>query len=148
MQIRNPIYTATGNIDCEIEHPQFGWIPFTASKDDPEEHGRLIYAAALEIGPGPYVPAPPDLATFTAAIDAHVEQQARAWSYNSAAHLASYATSTVPQWSAEASAFVAWRDAAWLAALAMLDAVQAGGDMPDSPAAFIATLPVITRPTE
>jgi hypothetical protein len=59
MEIRKPIYTATGNIDCEIEHPHFGWIPFTASPDDAEEHGRVIYAAALEMDPAPYVAAPP-----------------------------------------------------------------------------------------
>jgi hypothetical protein len=57
MQIRNPIYTNDGRIDCQIEHPDFGWIPFTAAADDVEEHGRLIYAAALEMGPAPYVPA-------------------------------------------------------------------------------------------
>jgi hypothetical protein len=51
MQIRNPIYTATGNIDCEVEHPQFGWIPFTASPDDVEPHGQEVYTEALAMGP-------------------------------------------------------------------------------------------------
>jgi hypothetical protein len=32
-----------GRVDCEIEHPVFGWIPFTASPNDPEYHGRVIY---------------------------------------------------------------------------------------------------------
>lgn len=30
-------------IDCEIEHPVFGWIPFTASPDDVEAHGRELF---------------------------------------------------------------------------------------------------------
>ena len=30
MQIRNPIYTSFGSIDCEIDHPVYGWIPYTA----------------------------------------------------------------------------------------------------------------------
>jgi len=30
MQIRNPIYTSFGGIDCEIDHPIYGWIPYTA----------------------------------------------------------------------------------------------------------------------
>jgi hypothetical protein len=34
--------------DCEIEHPQFGWIPFTADKNDVEPHGREIYEALLQ----------------------------------------------------------------------------------------------------
>ena len=97
----------------------------------------------------PYVDPATILATFTDAIDAHIEAQARAWSYNSAAHLASYVASTVPQWAAEAQAFVAWRDAVWLAALTLLADVQAGeAEPPADPAAFIATLPALVRPTE
>ena len=54
MEIRNPVYNAFGTIDCEINHPQFGWIPFTASPDDRPD----IYDAALAMGPTPYVPPP------------------------------------------------------------------------------------------
>lgn len=43
---RNPRFTETGAIDVEIEHPQYGWIPFTATKDDTEIHGREIFEAA------------------------------------------------------------------------------------------------------
>jgi hypothetical protein len=50
MQARNPQYTADGRIDCEIEHPVYGWIPFTASADDSEKHGREIFAALVEAG--------------------------------------------------------------------------------------------------
>jgi hypothetical protein len=46
MKIRNAKYNQFGTIDCEIEHPVYGWIPFTASPDDVEEHGRQIYAEA------------------------------------------------------------------------------------------------------
>lgn len=58
MDIRNPIFTADNRIDCEIEHPNFGWIPFTADPNDVEQHGRDIYEMALAMGPAPYV-APP-----------------------------------------------------------------------------------------
>ena len=30
---------------CQLNHPQFGWIPFTAAGYDTEEHGREIFAA-------------------------------------------------------------------------------------------------------
>lgn len=60
MQIRNPVFTADGRIDCEIEHPQWGWIPFTADPNDIEQHGRDIHAAALAMGPAPYVAPEPD----------------------------------------------------------------------------------------
>jgi len=57
--IRNPVYNAVGGIDCEIEHPLLGWIPFTASAADPEIQGRLVYVQALAMGPAPYVAPPP-----------------------------------------------------------------------------------------
>jgi len=34
-----------GRFDCEIKHPNFGWIPFTATPDDVEPHGRAIWQA-------------------------------------------------------------------------------------------------------
>lgn len=55
MNIRNPIFTADNRIDCEVEHPHFGWIPFTADPNDVEQHGRDIYEMALAMGPAAYV---------------------------------------------------------------------------------------------
>ena len=55
MNIRNPIFTADGRIDCEIEHLIYGWIPFTADPNDIEQHGRDIYAAAMDMRPAEYV---------------------------------------------------------------------------------------------
>ena len=34
MNFRNAKYIKNGWIDCEIEHPKFGWIPFTCDPDD------------------------------------------------------------------------------------------------------------------
>lgn len=77
-------------------------------------------------------PVPPEEAEgfFARAIDAHIEAQARALRYNSAAHLAGYASSTVPAWAAEAAAFIAWRDACWIAALALLAQATTSGEVP------------------
>ena len=47
MIARNMKFTNDGCIDCEINHSDYGWIPFTASPNDPEEHGRNIHAACL-----------------------------------------------------------------------------------------------------
>lgn len=58
MEIRNPRFNRLGTVDCEVLHQKFGWLPFTASPDDVEPHGREIYAQALAMGPAPYV-APP-----------------------------------------------------------------------------------------
>lgn len=80
-------------------------------------------------------------AEITAAIDAFVETQARRLGYNSAAHCASYVASTVPDWAAEAQAFVAWRDAVWLAAFTGLSEVAAGKPLPSVEEA-VARLPL------
>lgn len=63
--IRNPVFNAYGTIDCEVEHPQFGWIPFTASLDDVEKHGRDIYEVAFTMSPAPYVePVPEEVVSY------------------------------------------------------------------------------------
>jgi hypothetical protein len=58
MDIRNPIYTKDGQIDCEINHPIYGWVPFTADQNDIEDHGRKIYNKALAMSPAEYVESP------------------------------------------------------------------------------------------
>ncbi len=82
---------------------------------------------------------------IAAAIDARIEAQARALGYNSAAHIAGYVNSTVPQWAAEAQAFVAWRDAVWLAAFEQRSAF-AKDPATAPPEALIATLPAWRSP--
>ncbi|AYD01747.1 hypothetical protein [Neorhizobium sp. NCHU2750] len=48
MNFKNAVFCAeNAKIDMEIEHPIYGWIPFTADPNDVEQHGRDLYAAAL-----------------------------------------------------------------------------------------------------
>lgn len=47
LNVRRPIHTQGGFIDLEINHPDYGWIPFTASPDDVEAYGRGLYEMAL-----------------------------------------------------------------------------------------------------
>ena len=59
MHGRNARFLANGWIDCEIDHPLWGWIPFTAN---PEDQGAGFDVAALHrvlIAGGdvaPYIP--------------------------------------------------------------------------------------------
>lgn len=57
---RNPVWANPENtlIDCEIEHSKYGWIPFTASPNDTEQHGRDIFSVLSQNYVGAYV-APP-----------------------------------------------------------------------------------------
>lgn len=64
------------------------------------------------------------VAMYSRAVDARVESRARELSYNGAAHLASYVTSTVQDWANEAQAFVEWRDSVWLYALSVYETAQ------------------------
>lgn len=47
LNVRNPKYNQHGTIDCEVEHPEYGWIPFTASPEDTVGQGKEIYDKAL-----------------------------------------------------------------------------------------------------
>ena len=55
MEARNIRYIEDGRIDCEIDHPKFGWLPFTASPDDVEEFGRLMFDELKDVAQ-PYQP--------------------------------------------------------------------------------------------
>jgi len=64
MEIKNPQWVDSGStmIDMEINHPEFGWIPFTANPNDVEALGRALYAEAVAGAFGPiaeYVPLTP-----------------------------------------------------------------------------------------
>ena len=63
MNTRNHIYTENNNnINCEINHPDYGWIPFTASPNDVEKFGRDVYRSIKDLEKSgkitinPYVP--------------------------------------------------------------------------------------------
>ncbi len=48
MDVRNPKYSAQGAIDCEIDHPAYGWIPYTIDPDAAEgTEDRLILDSVL-----------------------------------------------------------------------------------------------------
>ena len=46
--VRGPfVLNENGTIDCEFNHPFFGWLPFTADPDDSVSYGPIIHAYAL-----------------------------------------------------------------------------------------------------
>jgi hypothetical protein len=44
MEVRNIVALPDGRFNCEIDHPRFGWIAFTASAEDVEPIGRVLHA--------------------------------------------------------------------------------------------------------
>ena len=85
---------------------------------------------------------------YTGAVQAHLDSFAQTWRYESILSAASYATSTVPAFQAEAQALIAWRDQVWNSCYTTLASVEAGtAPMPASTEALVATLPATpTRP--
>jgi hypothetical protein len=55
-ELRNPKYSAAG-IDCEILHPVYGWLPFTATATG-DAVVVDVYQRALLMSPAPADPAP------------------------------------------------------------------------------------------
>lgn len=152
MEFRNPHYNRQGSIDCEVNHPRFGWIPFTASHGDPDPSSAGIYAAIME-GEGPIAPYEPGadpapvLTDYQSAITAHLDDTAKARQYDGALSIVSYMGSTNPQWAAEAVAFAVWRDEVWAYAYGQLALVEAGQLTPPNVQDFIAELPMVGWPT-
>jgi hypothetical protein len=98
-----------------------GVVPET-SVNEQTEHLESVMEAARQI------------------INEQVESYARSRGYNDAASFASYTSSTVPDWAAEAKAFVEWRDAVWVAAYTQMAAVQQGAPLPTAEE-LVASLP-------
>ncbi len=84
---------------------------------------------------------PPSEDDYANAIDEYLDQIARARDYRDAARLAGYAASTIPQYAADAMAFIAWRDAVWIYAYQMLGEVKSMQIVQPTIEAFIMSLP-------
>ena len=99
MDIRNPVFTSDNRIDCEIEHPFYGWIPFTADPNDVEVHGQEIYAVALAMGPVDYV------APAVVPPTKEQQEQLRKWAYTAEADplffMSQRDEATVEEWQAK-----------------------------------------------
>lgn len=80
---------------------------------------------------------------FESAIQAKIDDVAKAKNYADGTAFASYSTSTVPQWKTEAETFIAWRDAVWIYAYAELDKAMTGQREIPTIDAFLTELPAI-----
>tara|TARA_R110001599_G_scaffold14046_1_gene61964 strand:- start:396 stop:779 length:384 start_codon:yes stop_codon:yes gene_type:complete len=71
MDYRNAKHISEGRIDCEIEHPMYGWIPYTLNPAD-IKNDDLLASMALADDVAAYVP------PTQAEIDAEIAKQIRA----------------------------------------------------------------------
>lgn len=91
------------------------------------------------------VKAAPDALAYTTAFNAHLDQVAQAKGYDNRVTITTYVASANPQWMAEASAFIAWRDAALSYLFNQLTEFENGSDQP-SISEFIDSLPLVAWP--
>lgn len=103
-------------------------------------NGAPTYVNALEDVPAPSVD------DYKRAIEQLLNEKAQERRYDSAVSIATYITSTNPQWAAEAGAFVAWRDAIWTYAYTEMNKVQIGQRNQPKVAEFLAELPQVSWP--
>lgn len=108
-------------------------VPDPQPEREPEPSPEEVAAAAKE--------------AFRQAVQAHVDATAQGRMYDGGMSLAGYVSSAVPEWQAEAQAFVAWRDSVWLFVFGLLAQIEAGeAEPPESPAALVAMLPAMEWP--
>lgn len=100
-------------------------------------------AQAIAAGWNPQLPSQTD---YQMAIQTLVDVTAQSRQYADGVALAGYKDSTIPQWAAEAAAFIQWRDQVWSYAYQQLAAFQAGQRAVPSVAEFLTELPTITWP--
>lgn len=97
--------------------------------------------------PEPYVPTPDEqLAMFTYAIQAHLDNFARTRNYDGILSAATYATSTVPKFRAEGQCAVEARDTTWAKGYEIMGAVMAGQRAMPTLEDVVAELPALEWP--
>jgi hypothetical protein len=131
---------STGEGDKLVNHPS-NWASVWTAEDFARWGVEVTEVPDPE--PEPYVPT---VADYQDAVEGHVEAVAAQRGYSSSVSCASYVSSIVPQWKAEATAFSAWRDQVWVFALNELLKVQQGQRAVPTVAAFIAELPAMQWP--
>lgn len=122
--------------------------PYIYRADDPYRMAGLDdLVSELDVGTLPVETLPPPVEKdYAEAIQAHVDAAAISRRYDSGNSLATYVSSSNPDWAAEAQAFVAWRDAVWAYAYVELDKVLAGEREQPSVEAFVGELPELMWP--
>jgi hypothetical protein len=105
------------------------WTPDPSSIITAEQKADAIRAARLS--------------AYKSAFDSRLDEVAQQRQYDNRLTIAAYVSSSNPQWSAEAQAFIVWRDACLEYLFEQLSAVEAGTIDAPTVVEFIAGMPVI-----
>lgn len=152
--ITNPTWANAEHtiVNATVTHSEFGEIPFSASQNDVEEHGRAIFADAVagKFGVVAEYVAPVEtpeqiIEVFKAAIQNTLDEAARAKGYDDIVSACSYAG--YPNvFQEEAITFGQWRANVWAYGYAELDKVIAGTRPVPTIPEILAELPALVLP--
>lgn len=152
MEIRNQTVNSHGTIDCEINHPEHGWIPFTAAPDDSGSIGPELYLAILNGEHGPITPyAPPEKTgeeiqrELTSALQQYLDAEAIKRGYDNIRSAALRAGYPGP-FHDEGVVMATWMDTCWATGYAILADVVAGSRPIPSGRELLAALPKLELP--
>jgi uncharacterized membrane protein YgcG len=141
--ITSAAYTANGGVNSVINGVA-SYVPNDPRNASKQELDAWVAAGGVIT---PYVAPPLTSADYAAAVQLHIDSTAKIREYADGVACASYSSSTVPQWAADAAAFVPWRDSVWTTVYSVMSAVQAGSRPAPTIEALIAELPSITWPS-
>jgi len=154
VSVRNPQWADAANtrINMLVTFDPIGEVPFTASSDDVETHGILIYDRSIagDFGPiAPYV-APVKSAAqiqddLVKSVQSVLDTAAREHGYDNIVSACSYAAAP-NVFQAESVKFLSWRADCWAHCYAVLADVTAGTRTIPTEAELIAELPSLVLP--
>lgn len=124
--------------------------------DLPDNGGRIMPAAAgwssggytltTSIPAPDPEPGPPTIDDYKNAIVSMLDAKAQERRYENSTTIATYVNSTIPAWSAEATAYVAWRDDVWSYTYTELEKVMGGLRPQPTVEDFLTELPAMVWP--
>lgn len=126
--------------------PEYDPITQVVAETDPAlgDDGWVQTWAVVQLAPEQV--AANTFAAVRAAVQEMLDTKAAERSYDGILSAATYVTSTVPKFAAEAQACIAWRDVCWDACYAILNEVQTGARPLPTVAQVLAEMPTLEWP--
>ena len=129
-------------------------IPFTASSNDTEDHGRKLFQSAVggEFGPiaeyqAPVLSDDQLKHLLSISVQSHLDSTAQLYGYDDIKTAISYADEpSVPQYQKEGIAFREWRSITWAKFYEIMSNVSSGDISAPDPTELIASLPQLSMP--
>lgn len=114
-------------LDCEIEHKDFGWIPYTTSEND-TGLGKEIWDNRDNLDIAEYEGLSDEMVydIIRDNVQLMLDRKAQEKNYDNGFALSTYSNSTIPTFKEEAKKYIEWRDKCWMVCYGLLDKYQRG----------------------